>query len=65
MFIIPIMVVIGVLNENNLWLYIALAIATIGTTLKVAREQAAKKAAAEQLTNGIDNLLKGLRATQN
>lgn len=65
MFIVPIMVIIGIVNDNNLWLYLALGLTTFGTTLKAAKDQAAKKAAADQLTSGIDNLLKGLRATQN
>lgn len=65
MFVIPIMVIIGVLNENNLWLYIALALTTLGATLKVGREQAEKKAAANKVASDIDNLLKSLRATQN
>lgn len=65
MFVIPIMVIIGVVNENNLWLYLALGLAGVGATLRVAREQAQKKIAAEQVSNSIDNLLKGLRATQN
>lgn len=65
MFIIPIMVIIGIVNSNNLWLYIALGIATLGSFLKVGREQAAKKAAADQLKTGVEDLLKSLRATQN
>lgn len=65
MFVIPIMVVIGIVNSNNLWLYFALALSTLGATLKVAREQAEKKAVANKLTTDIDNLLRSLRATQN
>ena len=59
------MVVIGVLNSNNLWLYLALGIATLGATLKAAQAQAQKQAAAKEVNSALENLLKGLKATQN
>lgn len=60
-----IMVVIGVVNDNNLWLYAALGLSGLGIVINAAKAEAQKKAAAEQLQQGIDNLFKGLKSTQN
>lgn len=65
MFFVPIMVVIGVVNDSNLWLYLALALSGLGAVVKAAQAQAQKQAAAKAVTESVENLLKGIRATQN
>lgn len=65
MFVIPIMVFLSWQTGNNLWAYLALGLAVFSTAIKAASEQAVKQKTAKQLNNGIEDLLKGLKATQN
>lgn len=65
MFIVPIMVIIGLVNDNNLWLYIALGVSFLGSTMRMAREQQAQKTQSDQLQEAVGNLFKSIKATQN
>lgn len=65
MFIVPIMVIIGVVNDNNLWLYLALGLSTIGASLQAAKQQAAAKAQSAAVQDAVLNLFKGVQAKNN
>ena len=65
MLILPIMVVIGIVNHNNLWLYIALALAVLGSAITAGKQVQAQKAQKEALESQLLNFFKGVQAKNN
>lgn len=62
---IVIMIIIGLANESNLWLYMALGVSVLAKLSVVAKATQAQVQAKEQTQDLINNLFKSIQAKNN